>query len=184
MLDCDNYNFFGDFMLMLNEIKLDKALSKDRKIQLLYAQAIKVSHQVFISRFSNNKLKNYTYNPKIAAEELGLDEELVGELINDYISQILNTHHQFDNLINNILELHSIDKDMKMIELRNLAHKNLGVAKNLRIEDACIILNDLMIQDDIEYLQDCVNALEACAFKLNPNYAFSVLQVIELKSSF
>ena len=169
---------------MLSKLKIDSALSKDRKIQLLLAHAIKISHQVFIYRFNNNPLKNYNYNPKVAADELGLEEELVGELINDYISQIFNTKYQFDNLLSNIRELHNIDKEVKMIELKNLAHKNLGVAKNLRIEDAIIFLNDSMIKDDVDHLEDCINALEACAFKLNPKHAFSVLQVMELKSSF
>ena len=45
-------------------------------------------------------------------------------------------------------------------------------------------LNHLMKIDDIDHLEDCVNALEACAFKLNLQHAFNVLQVIKLKSSF
>ena len=171
-------------MLLLETLKLDSALSKERKIQFLYAEAIKISHRVFIYRFDNNKLKNYEYNPSIASEELGLDSELVGELINDYISQISNTKYQFMNILSNMRELKDIDREMKKIELKNLAHKNLGVAKNLRIEDAILFLDDLMKKDDIDHLEDCVNALEACAFKLNPEHAFHVLQVMKLKSSF
>ncbi len=171
-------------MLLLKTLKLDSALSKERKIQLLLSEAIKISHRVFIYRFNNDKLKNYKYDPSIASRELGLDDELVGELINDYISQIFNTIHQFDNIISNIRELKSIDREAKKLELKNLAHKNLGVAKNLRIEDAKIFLNDLMNKDDIEHLEDCVKALEVCAFKLNPPHAFNLLQVMKLKSSF
>ena len=171
-------------MLLLNKFKLDSALSKDRKIKLLYSESLKVSHLVFIHRFNNNSLKNYIYNPAIAAEELGLDEDLVAELVNDYISQILNNIHYFDNMLSNMREFKDIDTEMEKINLKNLAHKNLGVAKNLRIEDAKIFLNDLVSKDDINHLQDCVNALEACAFKLNPQHAFNVLQVIKLKSSF
>ena len=169
---------------MINNLKTDQNLTKEKKIQVLFAQAIKISHQVFIKRYDNNSLKNYAYSPSLAASELGLDEELVAELVNDYISQILHTRYQFDNLINNIKELDSIDKEAKKIELKNLAHKNLGVAKNLRIEDAKIFLNDLMKEDNIEHLKECVDALEACAVKLNPKHAFNVLQVMELKNSF
>lgn len=171
-------------MLLLNKFKLDTALSKERKIQLLFAESIKVSHRVFIYRFDNNNLKNYEYDFSIASQELGLDNELVGELVNDYISQIFNTIPQFDNILSNIRELKDIDREAKKIDLKNLAHKNLGVAKNLRIEDAKIFLNDLMTKDDVDHLEDCVDALEACAFKLNPQHAFNVLQVMQLKSSF
>ncbi len=169
---------------MINNLKTDQNLTKEKKIQVLFAQAIKISHQVFIKRYDNNSLKNYAYSPSKAADELGLDEDLVTQLVDDYISQILHTRYQFDNLINNIKELDSIDKEAKKIELKNLAHKNLGVAKNLRIEDAKIFLNDLMKEDNIEHLKECVDALEACAVKLNPKHAFNVLQVMELKNSF
>lgn len=170
-------------MLLLSKLNLDSKLSKDNQIQLLMAQAIKTSHQVFINRYNNNELKNYTYNPSIASEELGIDVELVGELINDYISQIFKTRYQFDNIICHIRELKDVDKIAKYLELKNLAHKNLGVAKNLRIEDAEIFLDDLMKKDDVDHLEDSVNALEACAFKLNPKHAFNVLQLMKLKSS-
>ncbi len=169
---------------MINSLKIDQNLTKEKKIQVLFAQAIKISHQVFMKRYNNSSLKNYVYSPSVAASELGLDEELVSQLVDDYISQILQSRYQFDNLIDNIKELDSIDKEVKKIELRNLAHKNLGVAKNLRIEDAKIFLNDLMQGDDVELLEECVDALEACAVKLNPKHAFNVLQVMELKNSF
>lgn len=171
-------------MLMLNKLNLDPSLSKDKKIELLYDEALKTSHRIFIHRFDDNKLKNYRYDVSIASNELGIDEELIWELINDYISQIFNTKYQFDNLLSNIRELRDIDREVKMMELSNLAHKNLGVAKNLRIEDAKIILNDLMVVKDIDHLEDCVLALEACAYKLNPSHGFSVLQLMEIKNSF
>jgi len=169
---------------MLKDVKIDTKLSKAQQTQILFAEAIKISHQVFMKRYNNSELKNYRYDHSVAAKELGLDKDLIEQLVQDYISQILNTRYQFDNLIDNIAKLKNIDKEAKKIDLKNLAHKNLGVVKNLRIEDAQVFLKDIMVIDDIKHLRDCVDALEACAFKLNPTYAFSVLQIMELKSSF
>jgi len=163
---------------MLANIKLNSDLSKAKNTQILFADAIKTSHRIFMKRYNNNELKNYKYNPTFAASELGLDEELVGQLVEDYITQILNTRDQFYYLIDNI------NQEAKKIDLQNLAHKNLGVAKNLRIEDAQIFLKDLMLVADIGHLKDCVDALESCAFKLNPTYAFNVLHLMEVKNSF
>ena len=170
-------------MLKLKKFKLDTTLSKDKKIELIFDEATKTSYEILTNHFNNNKLKYYIYDSSIAVEELGLSQELIYQLVDDYISQILNTMYQFNKLINSIKELHGEDKEINIIELKSLAHKNLGVVKNLRIEDAELLLNDLMTKDDIEHLAICVKGLESCAFKLNPEYAFDVLELIELKSS-
>ena len=169
---------------MFKSLHLDANLSKNKKIYLLFEYATKSLDNICKNRSNNHPIKDYIYDVTIAANELDLDEELIGQLVDDYISQVFNTRYQFDNIINNLKELKDIDKEMKKIDLKNLVHKNLGVAKNLRIEDAQYFLNEMMIHDDIEYLKDCVDALDACAIKLNPAHAYGVLQVIELKNSF
>jgi hypothetical protein len=69
--------------------------------------------------------------------------------------------------------------DEYLVDLKNLAHKNLGVARNLRIEDAQVLLSELMYNHtDFEYLKNCIEALMACTFKLNPPYAYDVLKLL------
>lgn len=170
-------------MLMLEKMKLDATLSKEKKIELIFDEATKTSYEILTNHFDNNILRYYIYDSSIAVEELGLSQELIYQLVDDYISQILNTICQFDKLIKNIKETQGEEKEINTAELKNLAHKNLGVVKNLRIEDAKFLLNDLMTKDDVEHLEACVNGLESCAIKLNPRYAFDVLELIELKNS-
>lgn len=170
---------------MINIIKNDTALSKEQKIQTVLNHANQICAIVFKNRFNNPELSTYKYNLTEPANELGLDEELIVQLIEDYISQIFKAYIVFKNLLSNIHNLNHSARDLKLTDLKNLAHKNLGVARNLRIKDAQVLLTDLMHgNDDLNHLEDCVEALQACAFKLNPTYAYNILQLMDTKSTF
>ncbi|PIU34554.1 MAG: hypothetical protein CO085_09970, partial [Sulfurimonas sp. CG_4_9_14_0_8_um_filter_36_384] len=74
-------------------------------------------------------------------------------------------------------------KELDYTEFRELIHKNLGVARNLRIKDAQTILEEMMGKEDLIYLSHAVNALRACAVKLKPTCAYDTIKLIEIKNS-
>ncbi len=168
---------------MLGKLNIDSDLSKEKKIEIVLEYAQEICDDVFKNRFDNSKLSNYIYSVTEAENELGLEEELIIQLTEDYITQIFKASDVFKNLIHNIRK--NKDKKNKLIELRDLAHKNLGVVRNLHIKDAQVLLNDLLTKhDDLDHLEDCVKALNACAFKLNPEYAYNTLSIIKIKKTF
>ena len=128
-------------------------------------------------------IHDYRYDNREAIEELGLDEELINQLIEDYVIQILKSKITFFQHIQELKKAELENRDLDYTEFRNLAHKNLGVARNLRIEDSKKLLTLLMKEDDLDYLRLCVKALEVSAVKLHPLCAYETLKLIELKSS-
>ena len=157
-------------------MKEERRKRKNSEVRALYAKADKVC-----SSFFNEE---YRYNDAEAVEELGLDEELIHQLIEDYISQIIKSIVVFEELLYSLQSKVDAKEEVDYTELRELAHKNLGVVRNLRIKDAEILLNDLMKKDDLEYLFLCIEILRACAIRLNPEYAFDAIKLIEIKSTF
>jgi len=128
--------------------------------------------------------EDYRYSIDEAQEELGLDCELTEELVKDYVSQIIKATIVFQEQIFALQNKLDAKGKLDYTELRELAHKNLGVARNLRIKDAEQLLYDLMKKDDLEYLFRCVEVLRACAIKLSPICAYNTIKVIEVKSTF
>ena len=170
---------------MLNKLNINPSILKEEKVQIVLKHAQEICDDVFKNVFNDLELSNYKHDSVKTASELGLDKELVIQLIEDYITQIFKADGLFKKLIQNIREVDSINQKIKFIELHDLAHKNLGVVKNLRIKDAQILLTDLMKKhDDLNHLENCIKALQACAFKLNPEYAYNTLSLMKLKSTF
>lgn len=168
---------------MLDKIVIDDSLSKDENISSILKLAQSVCDEV-----ANHKQvefsPKYEFDYSKPAHELGLDEELISQLIEDYIHQIFNSYDHFREVLDNILDSQEEELAEHLIELKNLAHKNLGVARNLRIEDAQILLTNLMNNHtDFVYLKKCIEALIACAFKLNPKYAYDVLKLKKIKEN-
>ena len=128
--------------------------------------------------------EEYSYSSHEAVEELGLDDELIEQLVEDYITQILKDIIEFEILIYKLQALKASSKELDFVALRELAHKNLGVARNLRIKDAIVLLGELMKKDDLDYLLECIKTLHACAVRLKPSYALKTIKLLEVKSSF
>lgn len=128
-------------------------------------------------------ISTYKYDINIAVEELGFEEELVHHLVEDYIIQILKSKLSFCNYIEELKQSKLDGKTLDFENIRNLAHKNLGVARNLRIEDAQILLTILLKDDDLDYMKNCAKALEISAVKLNPLCAYETLNLIKIKNS-
>ena len=80
------------------------------------------------------------YNPSIAVEELGLELELILELVNEYIVQAYDIQDDFKGLIK--------DGDKEPIYL--VTHKLKGAAANLRLEIVYNIVDKIENSEDIE----------------------------------
>jgi hypothetical protein len=134
-------------------------------------------------KLSHLNILNYKYNEKEAMEELGLDSELVHQLVEDYVIQIIKATLQFEKYLEELKRIEREKNAADYTAFRDLAHKNLGVARNLRIKDAEKLLYEMMLKNDLEYLGDCIEALKACSIKLKPECAYKTLKLIEVKSS-
>jgi len=125
--------------------------------------------------------EEYSYSSKEAMDELGIDSDLIEQLLEDYVDQIMRDVIQFEELLFVLQANVDAKKELNYTELRELAHKNLGVARNLRIGDAVALLSELMKKDDLEHLYSCIETLRACAIKLKPLYAAKTIKQIEKK---
>ncbi|MBT5935519.1 hypothetical protein [Sulfurimonas sp.] len=159
---------------------LDKKIERQNNKNIELRDFVKNANKVYKSFFKTE----YNYSNNEALEELGLDEELMDQLLEDYISQIIKAIVQFEHMIYKLQNAKDAKKELDYTELRDLAHKNLGVARNLRIKDAVILLDDLMNKDELEYLFLCIEVLQASAVRINPKCAFNTIKLIEVKSSF
>ncbi len=128
-------------------------------------------------------IANYNYEIEEAMEELSLEREIVLQLIEDHVIQILKSKIAFYALIHklkkDILEGRALD----YTDIKHLAHKNLGVVRNLRIKDAQKILEEMMVEENLDYLRLYAKALEISAIKLNPLCAYETLNLIAVKNS-
>ena len=121
---------------------------------------------------SEFEAEDHLYSMETTKEELGLDDELIDSLLEDYVTQIINTLPQFRKIIKDIRNDIKKGKKADFTPLRDLAHKNLGVARNLRIKDAQKILYSIMKKDDLDGAERCLEYLEACAILLKPEVAY------------
>ncbi|MDF1877987.1 hypothetical protein JHD47_09185 [Sulfurimonas sp. SAG-AH-194-L11] len=159
----------------------EKNIIEKRQIRnIKVRELVEKAHKVSTSFFQNK----YIYSSTEAVAELGLDEELVDQLLEDYVAQIIKAVSQFEEMLYTLQSQKDANEKLEYVDLRELAHKNLGVARNLRIEDASILLSDLMKKDDLEYLFLCIEVLRACAIILKPEYAYNTIKLIEVKSTF
>ena len=115
--------------------------------------------------------KDYVYDPAQAVAELGLDEELIDELIEDYVEQIMRTYDEFRFCLSRVWEQHFLDEEINFTSLRDLAHKNLGVAKNLRVQNGISLLTEIKNQEDLDKISQCLDLLIISSIKLKPRKA-------------
>ncbi|WP_345991660.1 hypothetical protein [Sulfurimonas sp. HSL-1716] len=126
---------------------------------------------------------DYIYDPSEAINELGLSEQLVYELVEDYVEQILRTYGEFKLYLSALWECRFLDQPLDYTPLRDLAHKNLGVAKNLRIEDGIALLKEIKNENDLDKISRYLNLLISRTIKLKPKKACEAMfdSVEELK---
>jgi hypothetical protein len=168
---------------MLQKLDFFDYILENKNAQTLLADAQKICDNLTATVLQDLGIRDYHYDPKEAMEELGLDEKLIEQLVADYVAQIIRSVVQFEDYIKALQNSKENHTQLDYTLFRELAHKNLGVARNLRIKDAEKLLYELMKKDDLEYLIVCLEALKVCAIKLNPQCAYETIKLIHLKKS-
>ncbi len=107
-------------------------------------------------RDTHDGMKNYIYDPKIAAKELGLPVDLIEEFIGDFIQQA----YEFKDDLYISFQNHDFEK------VKNLSHKLKGVSANLRIEDAFKALNIINTSHDNQEIKDNLDTFYKIIYKL------------------
>ncbi len=169
---------------MYDQFNLAKKSSRIQNIEKIIRAADKVCRDITSTQVIDFDVCNYVYAPAEAIEELGLDEELINQLLEDYVIQILKSMKSFSSYLEVLKDAKVKNLVLDYIPFRELAHKNLGVARNLRIEDAEKLLSILMKKDNLEHLELSIMALKACAIKLKPMCAYDTLNLMKIKSTF
>ncbi|WP_457744818.1 hypothetical protein [Sulfurimonas sp.] len=169
---------------MIKKFELLNKSVENQDVALLKAEASRIYSDLIETDLIDLHLFEYEYNPDQAVEELGLDEELINELVEDYVSQIIKSLVQFETKLQTLQESKNNEISLDYSPFRELAHKNLGVARNLRIKNAEILLYELMKKEDLQYLILCLDALEVASIKLNPQRAYNTLKLIQAKKLF
>lgn len=168
---------------MLKKFNPFKTSSSKDTISATLDEATKKCNDIITNKLSSLNIPVYKYKIDEAVEELGLDSELVHELLEDYVAQVIKASLFFEKYLQELKNKAQNITAEDLTPFRDLAHKNLGVARNLRIKDAEILLYEMMTQDDLEHLQNCLEALKACSIRLKPECAYKTLKLIEVKSS-
>jgi len=164
------------YLKMVKKSKYLSTLTNVNSVEEALENALKL--------LENFNIKNYHYSPNEAVEELGLDLEIVEQLVQDYVIQIMNASSAFVKHHDVLQNSQENGDTLKYDLLRDLAHKNLGVARNLRIKDAEKLLKIIMNVDDLDYVLKALEALVACAIKLKPKAAYDTLVLIKIKTTF
>ena len=159
------------------------SLEKEKKVLEFLNKNTRACDDLFDGKFKHLDVSNYKYSTDMAVEELGLDDELVNQLVEDYVIQIIKSRAVFLEYLDLLKKQNVNNEILDYINFRELAHKNLGVARNLRIEDAQKLIYELMTKDDLNYLGECLEILIACAIRLKPRLAYETIELIKIKSS-
>ena len=168
---------------MFSNISLDKDLLKEKEVLEFLEKNLKLCNELVSGKLKFDEIHEYKHKTDVAVEELGLDDELINQLTEGYVTQIMEAEATFSKYLNELKEEKANNEKLDYTRFRELAHKNLGVARNLRIEDAKKLLQELMTKDDLDYLEICLKALIACAVKLKPKLAYDTLKLIKQRSS-
>ena len=174
------------FYYMFNILKkfgFNKKVSNVEDIKKSLDQANETCKRLADTDLKYLNISTYKFTADEAIKELGITSELVHQLVEDYVIQILKTEVQFLAYIKELKDNQKLGQELNYTKLKELIHKNLGVARNLRIKDAQIILEEMMHKDDLEYLTICLEALKAHAIRLKPTCAYKTMKLMEIKSS-
>lgn len=167
----------------MNQHANNPKLNKQEEISLLLQDAIKRCKNLKNKLNCSFDLCDYIYTTQEAIMELGIDDELIHQLVEDYVEQVIKTKQLFEEKITILENSQTNNEPLDFTPLRELAHKNLGVARNLRIKDGQSILEKMMEEENIDCLRECLKILEICAIRLKPESAFDTIKLIKIKSS-
>jgi len=122
----------------------------------------------------NIKEEDHHYSIETTKDELGLDDELINSLLDDFVIQMISTLPQFRQIIKEMRQKSRRGEVVDFNPLKDLAHKNLGVARNLRVKDAQKILYFIMNNNNLEEIERSLEYLEACMILLKPDIAYKI----------
>lgn len=157
--------------------------NKQEEILFLLQDAMKQCKNLNHKSNYTFDLCDYKYTTQEAILELGIDDELIHQLVEDYVEQVIKTKQLFEEKIAILEKSKTNNGPLDFTPLRELAHKNLGVARNLRIKDGQSILEKMMKEENLDCLRECLKILEICAIKLKPESAFNTIKLIKIKNS-
>ena len=167
----------------MDEKYVDRRIVKNAELRIKIDNLLGEGELFLKESLKDLNIVDYRYEIDEAVAELSLDEDIIYQLIEDYIIQVLKSKILFYQYIDNLKKDEYNSRILNYENIRDLAHKNLGVARNLRIKDAQKILEILMKEDDLERISLYVKALEITAIKLNPLCAYETLNLIKVKNS-
>lgn len=168
----------------MNNTRYIETLLTSNSMEEMLSNTQKISDKIFLENLKTLDIKNYTYTPDLAIEELGVDLELMNQLIEDYVIQIIKSCIHFMEFLAELQDLKKYTTNLDYKILRDLAHKNLGVARNLRIEDAIKLLERIMKESDLDFITKCVECLFVRGVLLQPIQAYNTIRLIQVKGSF
>jgi len=168
----------------MNNTRYIETLLASKTMEEMLNNAEKISDKIFSKNLQTLHIENYIYTPDIAIEELGVDLDLMNQLIEDYVIQIIKSCINFMEFLTELQDLKKYTTNLDYRILRDLAHKNLGVAKNLRIEDAIKLLERIMKESDLDFITKCVECLFVRGVLLQPVQAYNTIRLIQVKESF
>jgi len=161
------------FMMIENIQKLLELLHlKDNSYEEFLKKADKEHIQLLEEGL--NFSQEYDYSIDIVKDELGLEEELINSLVEDYVEQILTTIPQLQKMISDIEKKKEHNQEVDFNDFRDLVHKNLGVARNLRIKDVEEVLSAIKTSEDTLFIQKALKYLATCMILLRPKVAYKV----------
>lgn|GEM_PF-1287634 len=169
--------------LMFEKLTTNPNLTKEQNVKLFCHEAIKLLKSLCHNDIKKLDICDYKYDTSEAVSELGLESELIEQLVEDYVIQVLKTQVSFLEQLQCCDEAKEKNNFFDLKIFRELAHKNLGVARNLRIRDGEKLLYAMMKSDDLEYLKVCLQALELVTIRLKPRCAYDTFKLMEVKSA-
>lgn len=148
------------------EIDLEDNITEESSKKPRYQEEIIQTKEIFEEekeKIENEEIKgnaafaDYTYDPYLASDELGLPIDLVEEFIQDFISQA----NSFKDDLYEHIETNNISN------LKIQSHKLKGVAANLRVEDALDALTIINSSDNIDEIIININRFYKIIAKLS-----------------
>jgi len=136
---------------------------------------IQKSYDLYNSFFQ----EQYTYNDKEALEELGIESELLHQLLEDFTIQIIESNVTLHKKVSLLKKEQLHKEELDFTPFKDMIHKNLGVARNLRIKDFTEVLTELMVETNLQRIEKLLEVLEACALNLKPVQAYEALELIK-----
>jgi len=163
------------------KFKYSKNLSKEEEIATVLKDYDRLCRSIDHKVFKELDICDYKYTTDEAVKELCIDEDTVNTILNEYIKQLYDSLFIFDIMIKRLKLDQSLNKELNYTPLRELAHKNLGVARNLRIKDAEKLLTAIMHSDDLELIEISLDMLQYTTIRLDPELSYDVIKSVIAK---